>query len=136
MAASAQKRPESSIQKNLQDSSKKVIKVSFDWAKLIARIYKIDPLLCRCGKKIKITSFVIHTAEIRRILNRLGWPTEIPKFDLPCPPPEINICQLLPQTEDGFSQEEDRSLGEWGPDPPTIDPPHWTNNSDPPFWED
>ncbi len=114
VAASAQKRPVSSIQKNLQESSKKVIKVSFDWAKLIARIYKTDPLLCECGNKIKITSFVIHTVEIRRILNRLGCRAEIPKFDQPYPPPELNICQLLPWTEDGFSPLEDRTLGEWG----------------------
>ena len=120
----------------MKHAKDQVIKVSFDWAKLIARIYKTDPLLCECGKKIKITSFVIHTAEIRRILKRIGWPSEIQKFDLPYPPPEMNICQLLQWTEDGFSQEEDRSLGEWGPDPPLIDPPNWTDNIDPPFWED
>ncbi len=132
VVASAQKRPEA----NLQESSKKVIKVSFDWAKLIARIYKTDPLLCQCGKKIKITSFVTHTVEIRRILNRIGWPTEIPRFDQPYSPPEMNICQLLPWTEDGFSPVENRTFVEWGPDPPLIDPHHWTENIDPPFWED
>ncbi len=123
VAASTQKRPEFNIQKNLQESSKKVIKVSFDWAKLIARIYKTDPLLCECGNKIKITSFVIHTAEIRRILKRIGCWADIQKFDPPYPTPEMNICQLLPWTEDGFSPVGNRTLGEWGPDPPLIDPP-------------
>ncbi len=133
MAASTQKRPEFNIQKNLQESSKKVIKVSFDWAKLIARIYKTDPLLCECGNKIKITSFVIHTAEIRRILKRIGCWADIQKFDPPYPNPEMNICQLLPWTEDGFSPVGNRTLEEWGPDPPLIDPPSGQTISTPLF---
>ena len=34
--------------------AQKTSKISFIWAKLIARIYEVDPLLCLCGKEMKI----------------------------------------------------------------------------------
>jgi hypothetical protein len=40
----------------VQEVVDKVEKVSFTWAKLIARIYETNPLLCTCGKEIKILS--------------------------------------------------------------------------------
>lgn len=142
VAANAQKRSKSSVPPDVEESANKVGKVSFNWAKLIARIYETDPLICRCGKEIKITAFVLHPAEIRRILGRIGWPTEIPEFDPPYDLPEWDICQLVPWTEDGFSQggAEVQLRGVGGPDPPFIgscpDLPHWGDHSDPPFWEE
>jgi hypothetical protein len=48
-----------------QDVQEAVDKVSRSWAKLIARIYEVDPLTCTgCGKKIKITSFITNAAQI------------------------------------------------------------------------
>jgi len=67
VAANAQKRPKSSIPPDLQESAEKVEKVSHGWAKLIARIYEVNPLLCSCGKEMKIVAFVTHSAEIRRM---------------------------------------------------------------------
>lgn len=131
VAANAQKRQKSSIPPDVLESAEKVEKVSLGWAKLIARIYEVNPLLCPCGKEMKIVAFVTHTAEIRRILFRIGWPAEIPEFDPPYNFLEKDICQLLPWTEDGFSQDEVQLIAEAGPDPPFID-----CNSDPPFWED
>jgi len=140
IAASAQKRPKSSIPPAVEESAVKVEKVSFNWAKLIARIYETNPLICQCGKEIKITAFVLHPAEIRRVLSRIGWPTKIPEFDPPYDLPDRDICQLLPWTEDGFSSDEVQITNEGGPHPPLIesisDPPHWDDHSDPPHWED
>jgi hypothetical protein len=45
------------------------MRVSLDWAALIARIYEANPLICSsCGGKIKIIGFVDHATEIHLIL--------------------------------------------------------------------
>ena len=124
----------------MQEAAEKVEKVSFNWAKLIARIYETNPLVCECGKEIKITAFVTHSAEIRRILRGIGWPTEIPEFAPPYDLDHLEICQLIPGTEDGFYQEEGESCVERGPDPPFIeshcDPPHPDDYLDPLHWDE
>lgn len=88
----------------MQETREKISKVSKSWAQLISRVYEVDPLICsNCGKKIKIIAFVTQPEHIRRILNGISWPTDIPEFD---PPYEIaiydNVCHLLPNTSDGF----------------------------------
>ena len=139
VTANAQNRPKSSVPPDVQETVGKIEKVSLGWAKLIARIYEVNPLLCQCGKEMKIVAFVTHSVEIRRILSGIGWPTEIPEFDPPNDLPDREICQLLPWTEDGFSPEGVQSI-ETGSDPPLIesysDPPHWDDHSDSPFWVD
>ena len=75
VAACAQKRPEHASEQ-MQESAKKA---SRNWAKLIARIYEVDPLICTdCGKEMKIVAFVVHSAQIRRILSGINWPLDIP----------------------------------------------------------
>jgi hypothetical protein len=139
VVANAKKHPKSSIPPGVRESAEKIEKVSLGWAKLIARIYEVNPLLCPCGKEMKILAFVTHTAEIRRILCGIGWPAEIPEFDPPYDLPERYICQLLPWTEDGFSPDVAQITAEAGPDPPFNDcsahPPHLDDHSDPSFWE-
>ncbi len=132
VAANAQKRLDAAS-KTRQETDEKVTKASKGWAQLIARIYEVDPLICaNCGKKIKIITFVTHPEHIRRILRGIGWPITIPEFD---PPPEEHcddICQLNPNTSDGFPEPEHYDTG---PDPPAvadIDSPHWDDDSDPP----
>jgi hypothetical protein len=136
VAANAKGRPKSSLPPNMQESVEKIEEVSLSWAKLIARIYDVNPLLCSCGKEMKITSFVLHPVEIRRILTRIGWPTEIPEFDPPYDFPDRDICQLLPWTEDGFPSDDLQVANSAGPDHPFIDyssdPPLWDDHSDPP----
>jgi len=88
----------------LQEEAEKVEKVSLNWAKLIARIYEDNPLVCDCGKEIKITAFVTHSAQIWRILRGIGWPTEIPEFDPLYDFADFEICQLVSGTEDGFPE--------------------------------
>ena len=48
-----------------------------NWARLIQKIYKVDPLLCpKCLGTMKIISFIDQDALIERILRHLGlWET-------------------------------------------------------------
>ena len=59
------------------------------WARLIARVYQVDPLLCtRCGQRMSVVAFVTDSAVVRRILDHLGLSS--PEADKPPPPvPEI-----------------------------------------------
>ena len=87
----------------VQETVDKVEKISFNWAKLIARIYEVNPLICAsCGKEIKIIAFVTHSSQIWRILKGIGWPTDIPEFDSEYEIIVWNTCQLVPGTIDGF----------------------------------
>jgi hypothetical protein len=156
LVAHAQKQLEDKA-KTMQQTVEKVTNASRSWARLISKIYEVDPLIClACGKKIKIVAFVTHTEEIRRILRGIGWPIEVPQFD-----PSLDyiddICQLQPDTSDGFPEiQADVHYGA-GPDPPykeeidsphydevhdcshwqyNCDPPHEDNYYDPPHWEE
>jgi hypothetical protein len=137
---SAQKRPDHIVNPSLQEAAKKVEKASLNWAKLIARIYETNPLICSCGREIKIAAFITHSAEIHRILSGIGWPTEIPDFDPAYDITHWDICQLVPGTGDGFQDIYQNIQCEAGPDPPNCeeycDPPHWENHRDPPHSED
>jgi len=124
----------------VQETAQKVEKATFNWAKLIARIYEVNPLICsNCGKEIKIIAFVTHSSQIWRILRGIGWPTEAPEFD---PEYEIvtwNISQLVSGTGDGFPEINSQVHPEIGPDPPWQDYPdpiYEGYDRDPPHWED
>jgi hypothetical protein len=109
-----------------------VDKVSRSWAKLIARIYEVDPLTCTgCGKKIKITAFITNEAQIHRILRGIGWPVVVPEFDPPYDLVNWDVCDLVPYTHDGFPEPEQQVHYDIGPDPP-----HCEDISDSPHWED
>ena len=58
------------------------------WARLIAKVYQVDPLVCtRCGHRMSILAYVSDQHSIRRILDHLGLrPLE---NDKPPPPREI-----------------------------------------------
>lgn len=131
LVACAQKRVETAHQE-VQEAVEKVEKVSRSWAKLIARIYEMDPLTCTgCGKKIKITAFVTNAAQIHRILRGIGWPVVVPEFDPPYDLVEWDVCDLVPDTHDGFPEPEQQVHCDIGPDPP-----HCEDISDSPHWED
>src|SRR5262245_41105210 len=58
------------------------------WARLIAKIYQVDPLVCtRCGQRMSILAFVSDQHSIRRILDHLGLP--LPEQDKPPPAREV-----------------------------------------------
>ena len=150
VAANAQK-ARVSVPPEVKEMVDKVEKISFNWAKLLARIYEVNPLVCSaCGKEIKIITFVTHYSAIWSILKGIGWPTDIPKFDseYELKLERYEICQLVPGTKDGFPEFTSQLHPEIGPDPPwqeNFDPPydgdardspHWADYSDPPHGED
>jgi hypothetical protein len=56
------------------------------WARLIARVYQVDPLVClRCGQRMSILAFVTDQHSIRRILEHFGLPP--PELDRPLSTP-------------------------------------------------
>jgi hypothetical protein len=117
----------------IKEIAEKTSKVSLNWAKLIARIYETHPLLCSCGKEIKISRIVTNTTEIWRLLTKIGWPATAPEFDEPLDLVEWEICQLAPGTDNGFPDDRDQSYTS-GKDPPEyyfseIDPPHWEESN-------
>ena len=122
----------------MHEAVEKVEKITSNWAKLIARIYEVNPLICTgCGKNIRIISFVTHREAIWRILRGMGLPSEVPEFDPAYDITDRDICQLVPGTQDGFWETYEQPYEslqyqyDIGPDPP-----HWQNDRDPPHWED
>ena len=61
-----------------------------NWARLIQKIYEVDPLTCpKCQGRMRIISFIEDGEVIKKILNHLGlWEVK------PRPPPKV---QLPPQ---------------------------------------
>ncbi len=117
---------------DMHEAVEKVEKVTSNWARLIARIYEVNPLLCTgCGKNIRIISFVTHREAIWRILRGIGLSTDIPEFDPAYDIKDRDICQLIPGTKEGFWEASESVPSDIGPDPP-----HWQDHSDPPHWED
>ena len=42
------------------------------WARLIAKVYEIDPLVCpRCGSEMRLIAVITDPAEVRKILRHL-----------------------------------------------------------------
>ena len=58
-------------------------KASETWAALIKQVYEVDPLECpKCKSQMRILSFIIDVAEIKKITRSLN----IPHFQKPAPP--------------------------------------------------
>jgi Transposase zinc-binding domain/Putative transposase len=66
------------------------------WARLIARIYQVDPLVCnRCGQRMRTIAFLTDHLSIRSILDHLGLsPPEQAQ-----PPPAREILRVAEQGE-------------------------------------
>ena len=122
--------PSKHVPKPLQKTAQKTSKASFTWAKLIARIYEVDPLLCPCGNEMKIIKIVTDPTQIWRILNKISWPATTSEFDEPQDLVEWDICQLLPGTTDGFQEAYDP------PHTSRPDPPQFDDNVESIHWED
>ena len=66
------------------------------WARLLARIYEVLPLLCpACGGEMRIISFITLPSTVERILHHL---------DLPHRPPRVSPARGPPQAELEFDQ--------------------------------
>jgi hypothetical protein len=61
------------------------------WARLIAKVYQADPLVCRrCGGPLKVVAYITDELSIRRILDHLGLsPPEQEK-----PPPTRDVIRV------------------------------------------
>jgi hypothetical protein len=58
------------------------------WARMIAKVYQVDPLVCtRCGQRMSLLAFVTNAFAIRRILDHLGLST--PEAEKPPPLREV-----------------------------------------------
>ena len=75
-------RPENSTEDNQhgQDSSDAHRQRRLSWAKMIQKVYEIDPLLCSfCGGEVKILSFITKPKTIKKILDAMDLPSQKPE---------------------------------------------------------
>jgi hypothetical protein len=72
------------------DSSKESQK---NWARLIQKIYEVDPLTCpRCSGKMKVISVIEDSEIVKKILKHLGlWDQKAR------PPPKVNSPPITPE---------------------------------------
>jgi hypothetical protein len=56
------------------------------WARLIRRVYEVDPLLCPCGQKMRVVGFLAQAPVIRNILGHVGRSFDPLKFPGRSPP--------------------------------------------------
>jgi hypothetical protein len=66
------------------------------WAKLIKRVYEIDPLLCPfCGAEMKIVAFITDFATARAIRRSLKLPDQAPEPLAHGPPLELELLDQI-----------------------------------------
>jgi hypothetical protein len=71
---------------------------SADWARLIRRVYEVDPLVCpECGSRMNVISVIDTMDVIRKILKHLKlWEEPIPRAPPePEQPPDIEYVPFL-----------------------------------------
>ncbi len=67
-----------------------------NWARLIQKIYKVNPLLCpKCSGSMRIIAFIEDEQLVKKILKHLGlW--DVKRKPPPCAnPPEADLKPLL-----------------------------------------
>jgi hypothetical protein len=50
------------------------------WAQLLSRVFGVDATKCDCGGKLTVLAAIMNEDQIRRILDHLGLPSQVPKF--------------------------------------------------------
>ncbi|MHC5016934.1 MAG: transposase [Planctomycetota bacterium] len=66
------------------------------WAKLIRRVYEVDPLLCPfCGADMKILAFITDFATARAIRRSLKLPAQEPEPLAHGPPHELELFDQI-----------------------------------------
>ena len=75
------------IKEKVQVESQKLLFKS-RWAKLLARIYEVNPLICsNCGQEMEIIAFITTPKEVYKILDHIGEPTKSPPLSPARDPP-------------------------------------------------
>ena len=96
------------------------------WARLIARIYEVNPLRCRrCGGSMQLIAFITERSVIVRILDHLGVPSRAPRMaPIRGPPGDGNT-----------TRQEDLWTGRLRhPDPPADVMPDYENQNQDLVW--
>lgn len=86
------------------------------WARLLARIYEVFPLLCSsCGGELRIIAFLTEPMPVHAILSHLGLPTR---------PPPLSAARAPPELAFDFDQRTPESLHDQTPafDPSDPEP--------------
>ena len=79
------------------------------WARMIQKIYEVDPLNCpKCDGAMRILAFIEDREVIRKILSHLGLSKRTPRAPPSPPPPDIALDTSLSQVpawEDDLNQD-------------------------------
>lgn len=80
-----------------------------NWARLIQKIYEVDPLICpKCWGQMRIISFIEELDIIEKILRHLGrW--DIRNHD----PPQPAFSDNIPELVYDFSDSQIPAFGYW-----------------------
>jgi len=75
------------------------------WARLLARIHEVRPLLCpKCSGEMKIIASITEAVVIQEILGHLGEPTSPPRLRSARRPPLWEMAGALPDESDPQAQ--------------------------------
>jgi hypothetical protein len=78
------------------DTDESTRRARLSWAKLIHRVYEVDPLLCPfCGAEMRVLAFLVDFAAAKAIRRSLELPAQEPE-PLAHAPPETPV--LLAET--------------------------------------
>ena len=82
----------------VEDKPAKKRRCSASWARLISKVFHVDPLTCaKCGGKLEIIAYLHDQVSISKILDHLGLsPPETTK-----PPPAVHEVVRVPVDEEG-----------------------------------
>lgn len=98
------------------------------WARLIWKVYGVDPQICpKCGGDREIISVILQDDVIVKILAHLGLPSRLPALK-PARGPPIQPAvepaarsRIPPQFEEGFFVDPDYSEFDYIDEPPEVD---------------
>jgi len=75
-----------------QDDDEFTRRARLTWAKLIRRVYEVDPLLCPfCGSEMKILAFILDFGAAKAIRKSLKLPAQEPERLAHAPPETLEV---------------------------------------------
>ncbi len=84
--------PDSRPEHDTDAPSTKSSPSSASWARLIRKVFEVDPLLClKCGEKMKIISVITEPAVVDKIIRHLQKKASEDKTATRAPPPTSNL---------------------------------------------